>query len=66
MTKSAFPIVGIGAGAGGLYGSPQFFAPVPDDCSIAFDKTLHVPADRKSILPEILALVTRRCTELAI
>jgi len=55
MTDSEFPIVGMGASAGGLDAFHSFFDHMPADCGMAFVVILHLPADRKSLLPEILA-----------
>ena len=55
MSASEFPIVGIGASAGGLDAFHAFFDHMPADCNMAFVVVLHLPADRKSMLPEILA-----------
>lgn len=51
---SAFPIVGIGASAGGLDAFHKFFDHMPADCGMAFVMILHLPADRKSMLVDIL------------
>ncbi len=55
MSRFAFPIVGIGASAGGIDAFHSFFNHMPDDCGMAFVILLHLPADRKSMLTEILA-----------
>jgi two-component system, chemotaxis family, CheB/CheR fusion protein len=55
VTPSAFPIVGIGASAGGIDAFRQFFHRMPADCGMAFILILHLPADRKSLLTEILS-----------
>ena len=55
MSSSAFPIVGIGASAGGLDAFHRFFDHMPANCGMAFIMILHLPPDRKSMLPEILA-----------
>ena len=55
MKAVAFPIVGIGASAGGLDAFHRFFDHMPADCGMAFVMILHLPADRKSMLAEILA-----------
>jgi two-component system CheB/CheR fusion protein len=55
MAPSAFPIVGIGASAGGIDAFRQFFHRMPADCGMAFVVLLHLPADRKSLLTEILS-----------
>jgi two-component system, chemotaxis family, CheB/CheR fusion protein len=55
MKAPDFPVVGIGASAGGVDAFHSFFRHVPVDCGMAFVILLHLPADRKSMLPEILA-----------
>ena len=55
MQDSNFTIVGIGASAGGLEAFHSFFENMPADPGMAFVMILHLPADRKSLLPEILA-----------
>lgn len=52
--KTTVPIVGIGASAGGIDAFHKFFTHMPSDCGMAFILILHLPADRKSMLPEIL------------
>ena len=42
MMKSAFPIVGIGASAGGL-AFHKFFDHMPADCGMGFVVILHLP-----------------------
>jgi two-component system CheB/CheR fusion protein len=54
MNVSAFPIVGIGASAGGLDAFHKFFDHMPADCGMAFVMILHLPPDRKSMLADIL------------
>ena len=48
------PVVGIGASAGGIEAFRGFFENMPPDSGLAFVVVLHLPIDRKSILPEIL------------
>jgi two-component system CheB/CheR fusion protein len=48
------PIIGIGASAGGIQAFQSFFENMPVDSGFAFVVMLHLPADRKSILPELL------------
>jgi two-component system, chemotaxis family, CheB/CheR fusion protein len=55
MTSTAFPIVGVGASAGGIDAFHSFFDAMPPDCGMAFVMILHLPADRKSMLTEILS-----------
>ena len=49
-----YPIVGIGASAGGLEAFKEFFAHVPADCPAAFVLIPHLDPDHASILAEIL------------
>ncbi len=53
--KISFPIVGIGASAGGIDAFHSFFNHMPANCGMAFIILLHLPADRKSMLADILA-----------
>ena len=49
-----FPIVGIGASAGGLEAFEAFFGKVPADCGMAFVLVPHLDPDHASILADIL------------
>ena len=49
------PVVGIGASAGGIEAFRGFFENMPADSGLSFVVVLHLPVDRKSILPEILS-----------
>ena len=62
MNVSVFPVVGIGASAGGIDAFHSFFNHMPADCGMAFIILLHLPADRKSMLTEIL----RRWTDMRV
>ena len=53
--KSRLPIIGIGASAGGIEAFHGFFANMPADSGMGFVVILHLPPDRRSLLPEILA-----------
>ncbi len=53
-----FPIVGIGASAGGLEALEQFLSHVPADCGIAFIVIQHLDPTRKAIMSELLQRVT--------
>ena len=55
MSSAEFPIVGIGASAGGIDAFHRFFEQMPADCGMAFVLILHLPAHRKSMLTEIMA-----------
>jgi two-component system CheB/CheR fusion protein len=54
MNSAEFPIVGIGASAGGIDAFHIFFEQMPPDCGMAFVMILHLPAESKSVLREIL------------
>ena len=56
--KSGFPIVGIGASAGGLEAFENFFRHVTPECGMAFVLVPHLDPDHPSILGEILQRVT--------
>ena len=60
-TKKRFPIVGIGASAGGLVAFEAFFSGMPADVdpNMAFVLVQHLSPDYKSILPEIIRRYTR-------
>ena len=48
-------VVGVGASAGGIEAFRTFFENMPSDSGLCFVVVLHLPVDRKSILPEILS-----------
>jgi CheB methylesterase len=50
-----FRIIGIGASVGGIDAFHSFFDHMLSDRGMAFVMVLHLPADRKSMLMEILA-----------
>lgn len=54
-----FPIVGIGASAGGLNASKQLLKVVPEDSGMAYVLVQHLDPAHESILPEILQRVTK-------
>jgi two-component system CheB/CheR fusion protein len=54
-----FPIVGIGASAGGLEAATTFFKAIPPDLQIAYVLVLHLDPDRESAVTEILGRATR-------
>jgi two-component system CheB/CheR fusion protein len=51
---AAFPIVGIGASAGGLEALEQFLSRVPVRSGMAFAVVQHLDPTRKGIMPELL------------
>ena len=54
-----FPIIGIGASAGGLEALEQFFKNMPKDSGMAFVVIQHLDPKRKGILPELLQRFTQ-------
>ncbi|MDD2776284.1 MAG: chemotaxis protein CheB [Gallionella sp.] len=57
-----FPIVGIGASAGGLEAFEDFFKACPSDTGMAFVLVSHLSPDHHSLLTEIL----QRCTAMPV
>jgi two-component system CheB/CheR fusion protein len=59
--KSRFPIIGIGASAGGLAAFEAFFSGMPTDIDtgMAFVLVQHLAPDHKSILSELIKRYTR-------
>ena len=56
---SDFPIVGIGASAGGLDAFEQFFNNMPPDSGMAFVLVQHLDPTHKSILTDLIRSFTR-------
>lgn len=56
--EEPFPIVGIGASAGGLEALEQFFSNTPIDSGMAFVVIQHLNPTHKDIMPEILQRIT--------
>ncbi len=54
-----FPIVGIGASAGGLEAFELFFKHLPEKTGLAFVVIQHLDPTQKGILPELLQRVTK-------
>lgn len=57
--NQSFPIVGIGASAGGLEAFTQLLSHLPNDTGMGFVMIQHLSPDQKSMLPEILANTTQ-------
>lgn len=55
LPRLAFPVVGIGASAGGLESFTDFFKVMPPDSGMAFVLIQHLPPDRESMIAEILS-----------
>ena len=56
--NSEFPIVGIGASAGGLEALEQFFTNMPEDNGMAFVVIQHLDPTHAGIMPELLQRIT--------
>lgn len=61
LIKSAnlFPVVGIGASAGGLDAFKKLLSAIPEDSGMAYVLVQHLAPDHESMLPDILQKVTR-------
>ncbi len=57
-SRPSFPIVGIGASAGGLEALEQFLGHVPVSSGMAFIIVQHLDPTRKGIMPELLQRAT--------
>ncbi|WP_058545205.1 MULTISPECIES: CheR family methyltransferase [Pseudomonas] len=55
----AFPVVGIGASAGGLQAVRSFFEHTPQDSGMAFVVILHLSPDHESVADKIIQQSTR-------
>ena len=60
-----FPILGLGASAGGLEAFQQFFDAMPPDSGMAFLVVVHLDPDHASILPELIQKHTAMKVEAA-
>ncbi|MCI0534385.1 MAG: PAS domain-containing protein [Verrucomicrobiales bacterium] len=57
-SRVSFPVVGIGASAGGLEALEHFLARVPKNSGMAFVIVQHLDPTRKGIMPELLQRTT--------
>ena len=62
MESANFPVVGIGASAGGIEAFRLFFENMPAECGMAFVVILHLPPGHNSLLGDILS----RCTTMPV
>ena len=60
LLKSAnlFPVVGVGASAGGLDAFKKLLRAIPEDSGMAFVLVQHLDPNHESMLPEILQKIT--------
>ncbi|PLX44810.1 MAG: hypothetical protein C0609_04850 [Deltaproteobacteria bacterium] len=63
--ERGFPIVGIGASAGGLEALEKFFSNMPPDSGMAFVIVTHLDPNHKSLLSELLDRYTRMTVQKA-
>jgi two-component system CheB/CheR fusion protein len=59
LSADDFPIVGVGASAGGLEALEQFFGNMPADSGMAFVVIQHLDPTHKGIMPELLQRITQ-------
>ncbi len=59
IKNDEFPIVGIGASAGGLEALEHFFGNMPKDSGIAFVVIQHLDPHHVGIMPELLQRITK-------
>src|SRR3712207_9407351 len=57
--KLPFPVVGIGASAGGLEAMTEFITAMRPDSGMAFVFIQHLPPERVSLIADILSQKTR-------
>lgn len=58
MPRPTYPIVGIGASAGGIEALERLFRNMPDNPGLGFVVVTHLSPDRSSLLDEVLARYT--------
>jgi two-component system CheB/CheR fusion protein len=59
LSENLFPVVGIGASAGGLEAFKQFIKAIPENSGMAYILVQHLHPEHESALPEILQRVTK-------
>lgn len=58
LSENLFPVVGIGASAGGLEAFRSFLKAIPDQSGMAYVLVQHLDPNHDSLLPELLQKVT--------
>ena len=61
-SENNFPVVGIGASAGGLAAFKEFIQAIPEDSGMAYVLVQHLDPNHESLLPELL----QKCSKLPI
>jgi two-component system, chemotaxis family, CheB/CheR fusion protein len=59
LSSNLFPVVGIGASAGGLEAFKRFLKAIPEKSGLAYVLVQHLDPTHKSILPSLLQKVTK-------
>ena len=59
LADRPFPVVGLGASAGGLEALEEFFRSMPTDSGMAFVVVMHQAAKHVSLLPDLLGKCTK-------
>ena len=59
LSKNLFPVVGIGASAGGLEAFKKLIKAIPENSGMAYILVQHLHPEHESALPEILQRVTK-------
>jgi two-component system, chemotaxis family, CheB/CheR fusion protein len=59
LTLKRFPIIGLGASAGGLEALKSFFSAVSENSGMAYIVVIHMTPKQPSMMPELLQKVTR-------
>ena len=59
LSQNLFPVVGIGASAGGLDAFKKLIATIPEDSGMAYILVQHLHPQHESALPEILQRVSK-------
>lgn len=59
QSDNSFPVVGIGASAGGLDAFKKLLRVIPEDSGMAYVLIQHLDPNHESILPELLQKITR-------
>lgn len=65
ISAEPFPVVGIGASAGGLEALESFFSNMPDNSGLAFVIIQHLSPDYKSLMGELLSRHTQLSVQTA-
>ena len=58
LSENLFPVVGVGASAGGLQAFTKFIKGIPDNAGMAYVLVQHLAPSHASLLPELLQKIT--------